>query len=136
MLMGDWKTLAEVQEDFFRSPGQYDYWGGDYDAPEGLAAKQAAIDAAFAGAEVLFAIYTYANYDGDAFVLFARDGQLFEVNGSHCSCYGLEGQWEPEETTVEAIRHRMTEGTLGSGNDWPAFKDELEAVLKAWETRD
>jgi hypothetical protein len=36
-------------------------------------------------------------------VIFEKDGKLWEVNGSHCSCYGLEGQWQPEETTWEAI---------------------------------
>lgn len=52
---------------------------------------------------VLLATYTYENYSGEAFVLFEKDGALFEVVGGHCSCFGLEGQWEPEETTVEAL---------------------------------
>ena len=45
--------------------------------------------------EILLAWYGSGGYDGTAFVL-CRDritGCLFEVNGSHCSCYGLEGQW-------------------------------------------
>lgn len=58
------------------------------------------------GAEILFAYYMYEDYSGTAFVLFRRDGKLYEVNGGHCSCYGLEGQWEPEETFVEAILER------------------------------
>ena len=53
--------------------------------------------------EVLLASYTYEDYGGSAFVLFKKDGKLWEVNGSHCSCHGLEGQWEPEETTPEAL---------------------------------
>ena len=61
---------------------------------------------ALEGATILLASYTYENYTGDAFVLFERDGKLFEVNGSHCSCYGLEDQWEPEETTKEALLAR------------------------------
>lgn len=48
------------------------------------------------GVEILFADYTYEDYSGNANVLFARDGELYEVFGSHCSCFGLEGQWEPE----------------------------------------
>lgn len=32
------------------------------------------------------------------------DGKLYEVNGSHCSCYGFEGQWSPEETTVDYLK--------------------------------
>ncbi|MDX0007791.1 hypothetical protein GOB40_13720 [Sinorhizobium meliloti] len=87
------------------------------------------------GAEILLASYTYADYSGEAFVLFRKDGKLFEVNGSHCSCYGLEGQWEPEETSVEALRHRLT-GGLGTDYDWDSennrknvFATELAAVL-------
>ena len=49
--------------------------------------------------EILFASYGGCSYAGDALVLFERDGKLFEVNGSHGSCYGLEGQWNPEETS-------------------------------------
>lgn len=61
-------------------------------------------EADLAGAEILLADYTYEDNSGDAFVLFRRDGKLYEVHGAHCSCFGLEGQWEPEETTVEALR--------------------------------
>lgn len=79
---------------------------------------------------ILFASYGYENYQGDAFVLFEQDGKLYEVNGSHCSCYGLEGQWDAEETTVEAIAHRVEKGTLGqdeySGN---VFVNELKEFL-------
>lgn len=56
--------------------------------------------------EVLLAYYTYEDYSGSAFVLYQKDGKLFEVHGSHCSCYGLEGQWEPEETTYAALSMR------------------------------
>jgi hypothetical protein len=40
------------------------------------------------GINILFASYGCANYSGDAWVLFEQDGKLYEVNGSHCSCYG------------------------------------------------
>lgn len=56
--------------------------------------------------EILFAAYGSGGYDGDAFVLYREGGRLYEVNGSHCSCYGLEDQWEPEETTVESLKSR------------------------------
>lgn len=64
------------------------------------------------GCNVLFAAYE-CEYEGKALVVFLRDGHLYEVNGSHCSCYGLEDQWDEEETTVEALRHRVERGTLG-----------------------
>lgn len=79
---------------------------------------------------VLLASYGYQNYSGDAYVLYQQDDKLFEVSGGHCSCYGLENQWEPEETTYESLLHRYTHGTLGkdqwSGNQ---FYDELGLVL-------
>ena len=27
-------------------------------------------------------------------------GKLYETHGSHCSCYGFEGQWDLEETSL------------------------------------
>lgn len=65
------------------------------------------------GVQILLASYTYRDYEGDAFVLFAKDGKLFEVNGSHCSCYGLEGQWDPEEANIEELFHRLDAGYFG-----------------------
>lgn len=82
---------------------------------------------------ILLAVYTYEDYDGSAFVLFERNGILYEVNGSHCSCYGLEeNQWNPEETSVEALRHRIVNGNLGSGYGG-LFADDLQKILNKWE---
>lgn len=48
--------------------------------------------------KILYADYTYEDYSGDAYVLgFDKEqNKFFEVHGSHCSCYALEGQWDPE----------------------------------------
>lgn len=80
---------------------------------------------------ILFATYGTDNYSGDAFVLFEKGGKLFEVNGSHCSCYGLEDQWQPEETTLEALKHRLVEGKMGQDN-WSGnvFSSELIQFLE------
>ena len=87
------------------------------------------------GVEVLLASYGTPSYEGYAFVLFRKDGRLYEVNGSHCSCFGLENQWQPEETSVESLRHRVNEGHLGAGDyDRNPFKAELVAVLDALPT--
>lgn len=85
----------------------------------------------FQGTEVLLASYAYECYEGDAFVLFRKDGKLYEVNGGHCSCYGLEGQWSPEETTIEALEHRLKEGNLGSSRyGLNQFAFELTVLLQ------
>ncbi len=82
------------------------------------------------GVEVLLASYGTPLYEGYAFVLFRKDGQLYEVNGSHCSCYGLEDLWRPEETSVESLRHRVQKGNFGAGDyDQNPFRDELLSVL-------
>lgn len=42
--------------------------------------------------------------DSSSFYLFEKEGKLYEVHGSHCSCYGFEEQWEPEETSLEYLK--------------------------------
>lgn len=82
--------------------------------------------------EILLACYTYIWYEGTAFVLYRdnKDEKLYEVNGGHCSCYGLDGQWRPEETNVEVLRHRIEKGRLGQGYDGEGrFVEELTTVL-------
>ena len=64
--------------------------------------------------KILFASYTYANYEGNAWVLFAKDNQLFEINGGHCSCYGLENQWDPEVVVLKELENRLINGELGN----------------------
>lgn len=85
----------------------------------------------FDNINILLAIYNYENYSAEAFVLFEKNNILYEVNANHCSCCGLEGQWEPEQTTVEALLHRMNKGGLGymGWYEKPVFVDELYDVL-------
>ncbi len=65
------------------------------------------------GCQFIVADYTYENYSGSSFVLYVgNDGKLYENHGSHCSCYGLEGQWSPEETNVEELLQRLDRGGL------------------------
>lgn len=75
---------------------------------------------------ILFASYGCANYSGDAWVLFEQDGSLYEVNGGHCSCYGLEGQWNPEEVILKELENRLLNGTFGE-DDYAenVFKEKL-----------
>jgi hypothetical protein len=57
--------------------------------------------------QVLFAAYSYEDYSGTASVLIEQGGNLFEVYGSHCSCNGLEGQWEPKPVTWASLALRL-----------------------------
>lgn len=100
------------------------------------------------GCRVLLAYYHVGGYgcDGSAFVLFEKDGKLYEVNGSHCSCHGLSetdysgsspSQWDPEETTVEALEHRLVHGSLGGvgGYDGTGYVEESRRVVQYLKSR-
>lgn len=71
---------------------------------------------ALKGAVVYLAWYGYGSYDGRSLVIFKKNKKLYEVNGSHCSCYGLEGQWRPEETSWEALKMRNLNDSYTSGS--------------------
>lgn len=82
------------------------------------------------GINILLASYDFSyEYGGEAFVLFEKDGKLYEVNASYDIYYGLEGQWEPEETTIEALKYRLTEGNW----DEKYFSNGLKKVLEEYE---
>jgi len=43
--------------------------------------------------------------DSSSFFLMRNklDGKFYEVHGSHCSCYGFEGQFEPQESSYDYL---------------------------------
>lgn len=65
--------------------------------------------------EVFVAGYSYEDYSGYSEVVYRRGTDYFIASGSHCSCYGLEGQWEPErydkETLLVALKKRHQDET-------------------------
>jgi hypothetical protein len=75
--------------------------------------------------QVLLAFYdSDGSYDCSTYVIYRKGRSYYTVSGGHCSCYGLEDQWKPEEYTklqlIEALRK--------------AQRDEHEdAVLKELE---
>lgn len=143
MYLHDWEEsdfigMVSDFEDNYITKAEYEAEECPYANKEYWLEKKAAMRDSLASdkwqnLKILLASYTNECYEGDAFVLFERDGKLFEVNGGHCSCFGLEGQWEPEETTKEALIHRLDKGDLGvsywdKGN---TFAEELRSVLDA-----
>ena len=112
-------------ENVFKNFSEYD-WSTSSNTPIMSDEEKADI-------EILLASYTYQDYSGSAFVLFRKksDGKLYEVNGSHCSCYGLEGQWLPEETNINELKHRLENGRMGLNfDDSNEFRDELLGLLE------
>jgi hypothetical protein len=61
--------------------------------------------------QILYASYQYECYEGWATVVYYREstGKYYEVYGGHCSCYGLENQWDrDEEVVVEELFKRIS----------------------------
>lgn len=87
VFLGDWDSIEDVIRDFSITKADVE----DY--------------------TVIVAGYSYEDYSGDAFVLLERDGKYFEASGGHCSCYGLEGQWDLEESAELALKYRVDNGT-------------------------
>ena len=46
--------------------------------------------------------------DSESFFLLRSkaDGSLYEIHGSHCSCYGFEGQLDLEPTDIKSLKYR------------------------------
>ena len=55
--------------------------------------------------KIVVAVLNSGSYEEDAYFLLLHraTGKLYEIHAGHCSCYGFEGQFSPEETTVEFI---------------------------------
>jgi len=72
-----------------------DHWRGEWEADEGLISRF----------EPLAASGDLGDYEEGAWFLLRdkESGELFEVSGSHCSCYGFEGQFNPKKTTVKYL---------------------------------
>lgn len=47
--------------------------------------------------DFVYAVYSTPAYEGNATIIYRQGAKWFESTGCHCSCYGLEGQWEPHE---------------------------------------
>lgn len=76
---------------------------------------------------IVVAWYDYEDYDGEAFVLFKNGSEFYEVHGGHCSCMGLEDQWEPELSSTEALQ-RATEHNYGW---WTRLPEEGRQLVLA-----
>ena len=69
--------------------------------------------------------------DSSSFFLFRKAGKLYEVHGSHCSCYGFEGQWEPQETSLVALKERARKGYVFSAGGYDGNETENQAQAAA-----
>lgn len=60
------------------------------------------------GVHLLVAYESVGDYgcDSAGFYVFRKGRKLYEVHGSHCSCYGFENQWSPEATSLAFLRSK------------------------------
>ena len=58
----------------------------------------------------VWAKYETGCYDGQALVIYKIDDTWYQVNASHCSCYGLEDQFHPEILDVKLHLEAVKEG--------------------------
>jgi hypothetical protein len=86
-----------------------------------------AFDIGYVDGVIVFAAYEIDGYEGSADVLYIKDGKIYHVTGSHCSCYGLENQWSPDEMPIEALRHVVENGSYGIMHD---HKEGLLSLLE------
>jgi hypothetical protein len=75
------------------------------------------------GCEIIYASYDCPPYEGYAHVIFIKDKKLYEVNGSHCSCNDLGGQWIPEETSLAALMFRPNVSDFAKANLKKRFRN-------------
>ena len=103
LALADFEGCSELQikqhiAEHYSGSGRYDCGG-----PE----EQQALLSSLDNFEILIAYESVGNWGCDSSSWFLlRDkntGDLFENHGSHCSCYGFEGQWDLEATSLEYI---------------------------------
>lgn len=126
-VIGDFEDIYMTGEEYRNGNGNGNIVGPWWQENK-LRMDQAITD--YKDINILFASYGQDNYFGDAWVLYEKDGKLYEVNGSHCSCYGLENQWNPEEVMLKELENRLVNGMFGE-DDWSGneFKAELKEFL-------
>lgn len=88
---------------------------GDFDDAEDVFCQFDVPQGQQEGVEVIYANYENEMYDGSATVFFfdRNTEKYYEAYGSHCSCYGLEGQWEPEEICFPELEKRFKGSFFG-----------------------
>lgn len=76
--------------------------------------------------QVLYAVYDCPDYEGYADVIYRVGDRFYWAHGSHCSCYGLEGQWDPEEYSQQELAEVLLRGDhFWYAADREAVRDEV-----------
>lgn len=100
-------------------------------------------DADLARFDVLVAYESVGAYgcDSSAWLLLKERNthKLFENHASHCSCYGFEGQFNPEETAVDYLfseHFNFSTGGYGDSADFGRARDFIIQNIDGWHAVD
>lgn len=136
-MVNDFEHVDDVFLHFEVAGLQHYYWGEDKEGHE--KSKVETLKKLNKKYKILYADYTYEGYEGDAYILGynKQEGKFFEVHGSHCSCYGLEGQWVEEYCTLaelnEVIDKRFKADISWRQASSDTFENWLKNVVKGGE---
>lgn len=87
VFLGDWKSIYQVVKDLE--------------------------EAALLNHNIIVAAYYQGCYEGHAYVLAEKDGILWETEGGHCSCNGIEGLWHyATQVNKEYLINRVLRGSF------------------------
>lgn len=80
--------------------------------------------------QVLAGALDEGSWEGSVwFLLRSREtGQLFEVHGGHCSCYGFEDQFKPEPTDLKYLLSDKFSNGSGFRNLTPNFVEFFKTL--------
>jgi hypothetical protein len=125
IFFGNWYEVDDVYDCFFEP---------NYQPPDYAPREYPIIPKDdFVKYNFIFALYNEVDgYDGDAKVVFMDGGKLYMVSGSHCSCAGLEGQWEPEEISAAYLKMRPNPYAKYA-NKFNYTGDFYEDARKKWD---
>lgn len=84
--------------------------------------------------ELVYAVYNTPSYEDSADVVFRRDGKWFHNNGCHCSCYGLEDQWDttPLDTSIHLLAIANGKRDLCIVDTEGDFPEATQQAFDAW----
>ena len=128
--------LSDMSEDQIKEHIAANYAGSvsGFACGSPSAEEQDALRASLIDFNILVAYESVGDYGCDSsswFLIRNRTtGTLFESHGGHCSCYGFEGQWAPEEVTVDHILSDKFYMPVGGYDD--AGYDGRQAEVVNW----
>jgi hypothetical protein len=96
----------------------------------GYSSEPSPLAAYLKDAIIYIAWYGDGSYCGSAVVVYEKpEGTLYWVTAYHCSCSGLEDQWEPIETDWATLRHVYENGyQFNQGGEYDASEELHEQM--------